>query len=84
VANIASAQKKNRQMIVNRARNRAAMSTVRTAIKKARAAVDGKTAEAAALVKLAISVVDKAATKGLIKKNTAARYVSRLSVRGKA
>lgn len=84
MANIASAQKKNRQMIVNRARNRAAMSTVRTAIKKARAAVDGKTAEAAALVKLAISVVDKAATKGLIKKNTAARYVSRLSVRGKA
>jgi ribosomal protein S20 len=42
VANIASAQKKNRQMIVNRARNRAAMSTVRTAIKKARAAVDAK------------------------------------------
>lgn len=84
MANIASAQKKNRQMIVNRARNRAAMSTVRTAIKKARAAVDGKSAEAAALVKLAISVVDKAATKGLIKKNTAARYVSRLSVRGRA
>jgi small subunit ribosomal protein S20 len=84
VANIASAQKKNRQMIVNRARNRAAMSTVRTAIKKARAAVDAKSAEAAALVKAAISTVDKAATKGLIKKNTAARYVSRLSVRGKA
>jgi ribosomal protein S20 len=35
-------------------------------------------------VKAAISTVDKAATKGLIKKNTAARYVSRLSVRGKA
>lgn len=84
MANIASAQKKNRQMIVNRARNRAAMSTVRTAIKKARAAVDAKSAEAAALVKAAISTVDKAATKGLIKKNTAARYVSRLSVRGKA
>lgn len=84
MANIASAQKKNRQMIVNRARNRAAMSTLRTALKKARTAVDGKAADAAALVKAAISTVDKAATKGLIKKNTAARYVSRLSVRGRA
>ena len=84
MANIASAQKKNRQMIVNRARNRAAMSTVRTAIKKARMAVDGKSADAEKLVKAAISTVDKAATKDLIKKNTAARYVSRLSVRGKA
>ncbi len=84
MANIASAQKKNRQMIVNRARNRAAMSTLRTALKKARAAVDGKAEDAAKLVKAAISTVDKAATKGLIKKNTAARYVSRLSVRGQA
>ena len=84
MANIASAQKKNRQMIVNRARNRAAMSTLRTAIKKARVAVDGKSEDAPKLVKAAIATVDKAATKGLIKKNTAARYVSRLSVRGKA
>lgn len=84
MANIASAQKKNRQMIVNRARNRAAMSTLRTAVKKARTAIDGKAADAAALVKAAIAQVDKAATKGLLKKNTAARYVSRLATRGKA
>ncbi|MEZ4366885.1 MAG: 30S ribosomal protein S20 [Kofleriaceae bacterium] len=81
MANIASAQKKNRQMIVNRARNRAAMSALRTAVKKARTAVDGKAAEAQALVKAAVAQIDKAATKGLLKKNTAARYVSRLVTR---
>ena len=84
MANIASAEKKNRQMIVHRARNRAAMSSLRTAIKTARNAVDSKDKEAPALVKKAISAIDKAATKGLIKRNTAARYVSRLAVRGRA
>ena len=84
MANIASAEKRNRQMQKRRARNRAAMSTLRTAIKRARTAVDGKTAEATALVKDAISTIDKAVSRGVLKKQTAARYVSRLSLRGKA
>lgn len=84
MANIASAEKRNRQMQKRRARNRAAMSTLRTAIKRARTAVDGKAAEAAALVKDAISTIDKAVSRGVLKKQTAARYVSRLSLRGKA
>lgn len=84
MANIASAEKRNRQMLKRRARNRAAMSTLRTAIKRARTAVDGKAAEAAALVKDAISTIDKAVSRGVLKKQTAARYASRLSVRGKA
>ena len=42
MANILSAQKQNRKMIKNRARNRAAMATLRTAVKKARTAVEAK------------------------------------------
>ncbi len=81
MANIKSAQKQNRKMIKNRARNRSAMSALRTAIKKARIAVDGSAAEAVALVKAASSIVDKAVSKGILKRRTASRYVSRLSQR---
>jgi small subunit ribosomal protein S20 len=83
VANIASAEKRNRQMQKRRARNRAAMSTLRTAIKRARTAVDDKAADAATIVKNAISTIDKAVSRGVLKKQTAARYVSRLSLRGR-
>jgi small subunit ribosomal protein S20 len=81
VANIASAQKQNRKMIKNRARNRAAMGTLRTAVKKARSAVDTKAAEAPALIKEAVSIVDSAVSKGILKRRTASRYVSRLQTR---
>jgi small subunit ribosomal protein S20 len=81
VANIASAEKQNRKMIKHRARNRAAMASLRTAVKRARTAVDEKAADAADLVKQAIAVVDSAVTKGILKRNTASRYVSRLSTR---
>jgi len=84
VANIASAEKQNRKMIKHRARNRAAMAALRTAVKKARTAVDSKANDASDLVKEAISVIDGAVTKGILKRNTASRYVSRLSVRGRA
>jgi small subunit ribosomal protein S20 len=81
MANIASAQKQNRKMIKNRARNRAAMGTLRTAVKKARAAVDAKSADATKLVKSAVSIVDSAVSKGILKRNTASRYISRLTTR---
>lgn len=81
MANIKSAQKQNRKMIKNRARNRAAMGSLRTAVKTARAAVDGKSADAAALVKKAVSVIDSAVSKGILKRQTASRYVSRLATR---
>jgi small subunit ribosomal protein S20 len=81
MANIASAEKQNRKMIKNRARNRAAMGSLRTAVKAARAAVDGKAANAQELVKSAISIVDKAVSRGILKRQTASRYVSRLSTR---
>jgi small subunit ribosomal protein S20 len=81
VANIASAEKQNRKMIKHRARNRAAMASLRTAVKKARTAVDDKTGDAQALVKAAVSVIDSAVTKGILKRRTASRYVSRLATR---
>jgi small subunit ribosomal protein S20 len=81
VANIKSAQKQNRKMIKNRTRNRAAMGSLRTAVKTARAAVDGKAANAAELVKKAVAVIDGMVTKGIVKRQTASRYVSRLSTR---
>ena len=81
MANIASAEKQNRKMIKHRARNRAAMATLRTAVKKARAAVDDRNNDAAALVKEAVSIIDSAVTKGILKRRTASRYVSRLAVR---
>ncbi|HEX4449806.1 MAG TPA: 30S ribosomal protein S20 [Kofleriaceae bacterium] len=81
MANIASAEKQNRKMIKNRARNRAAMGSLRTAVKAARAAVDGNTGDAKELVKSAIATVDKAVTRGILKRKTASRYVSRLSTR---
>lgn len=81
MANIKSAQKQNRKMIKNRARNRAAMASLRTAVKTARTAIDGKSTEAAALVKKAIAKIDSAVTKGIVKRQTGSRYVSRLARR---
>ena len=81
MANIASAEKQNRKMIKHRARNRAAMATLRTAVKKARAAVDDKSNDATALVREAVSIIDSAVTKGILKRRTASRYVSRLATR---
>ena len=81
MANIASAEKQNRKMIKHRARNRAAMATLRTAVKKARAAVDDRNNDASALVKEAVSIIDSAVTKGILKRRTASRYVSRLAMR---
>lgn len=84
MANIASAEKQNRKMIKHRTRNRAAMATLRTAVKKARAAVDDKSNEATALVREAVSIIDSAVTKGILKRRTASRYVSRLATRNPA
>jgi small subunit ribosomal protein S20 len=81
VANIQSAEKQNRKMIKHRARNRAAMASLRTAVKSARTAVDSKAANASELVKKAVSIIDSAVTKGILKRKTASRYVSRLASR---
>ena len=80
MANIKSAIKRNRQNEKRRVRNAAVRSTVRTSVKGARAAIEGGQADQAreALLRT-IQVLDKAATKGIIHKNTAARKKSRLT-----
>jgi small subunit ribosomal protein S20 len=81
VANIKSAEKQNRKMIKHRARNRSAMATLRTAVKTARTAVDTKAADAKDLVKEAVAIIDSSVNKGILKRQTASRYVSRLASR---
>ena len=80
MANIKSQKKRNLTNEKDAARNRAVKSSVKTAVKKVRTAVESgdKEAASAALVG-ATSAIDKAKAKGIIKKNTAARKVSRLS-----
>jgi small subunit ribosomal protein S20 len=74
VPNIASAKKNMRKSRAATVRNRAQRSALRTALKKARSA--GATADA----KLqAVKLLDRAARKGLIHKNAAGRYKSRLA-----
>lgn len=72
--NIASAKKNMRKSRAAEVRNRAQRSTLRTALKKAKSA-EGSAADRAAAVQL----VDRAARKGLIHKNAAARHKSRLA-----
>lgn len=79
MANIKSQIKRNKQNEKRRQRNRVFAGQARTYVKKARLAIESKDAETAAeATKLAISALDKAAEKGTIHKNNAARRKSRL------
>jgi small subunit ribosomal protein S20 len=81
VANIKSSEKANRQRVTRTARNVAQTTAMRSAIKKLRAAIGSKTAKnLGPLLKSAVQAIDKAASKGIIKKGTASRSVSRLTV----
>jgi small subunit ribosomal protein S20 len=77
-----SALKANRQNVRRREANRQLRSKLRTGLKKLRqaAAADDKPAAREALVGTQ-SLVDKMAAKGIIHRNTAARYKSRLAAR---
>ena len=78
MANTKSAMKRIRQNERRRLRNRALRTKIRGAIKTARA-IEG--AGRAAAVRDAIRVLDKAVTKGVIHRNTAARKKSALARR---
>lgn len=74
-----SALKAHRQNVVRRARNRDLRSTLRTGLKGIRAALNaGNIDEAKTLLGAAVSLVDKMAGKGIIHRNTAGRYKSRM------
>ena len=75
-----SALKANRQNIKRREQNRQMRSKLRTALKGIRASLDAKDLDAAkAALSQTVSIVDKMATKGIIHRNTAGRYKSRLA-----
>ena len=82
MASHASALKAHRQSLKNREHNRQFRSRLRTALKSVRSAIDGNDAAAArAALRDVVSLIDKLASKGIIHKNAAGRYKSRLTNR---
>ncbi len=81
MANIKSAKKR---IIVNQtkaARNKSIRSRVKTSIKKVNAAIEAKDKAAVEVaLRNAISEIEKAVSKGVYHKNTAARKISRLTI----
>jgi small subunit ribosomal protein S20 len=78
VAQHKSAKKRNRQNIVRKIRNNDIRARMRTVVKAARAAIASQAENKDALVKKAISQISRAASKNILKTETARRYVSRL------
>lgn len=80
MANNKSAEKRDRQSLVRRDRNRQVRSNMRSSIKKLRSALSAADAKTAAdLLPRTLQVIDVTARKRIIARNTAARYKSRLS-----
>ena len=80
MANHKSAEKRARQNIKRNAINRSNRGRLRTQIKKLRAALTAHDKAASGeLLNPTVSTIDKMVNKGIIHKNTAARYKSRLT-----
>jgi small subunit ribosomal protein S20 len=80
VANHASALKRHRQTVKRSTRNQGLRTRLRHLVRAVRQAIAGNDAAAAeATLHRATRALDKAVTKGLIHRNSAARRVSRLS-----
>ncbi len=85
MANTAQARKRARQAETHRQHNAGRRSMMRTYIKRILAAVEaGNKEEAQAAYNEAVPVIDRSANNGLIHKNKAARFKSRLNTRVKA
>ena len=82
MATHASALKAHRQSLVHRERNRKYRSQLRSTLKEIRSVLDAKDKSAAKKqLDQAISLIDRMAGKGIIHRNTASRYKSRLNAR---
>jgi small subunit ribosomal protein S20 len=81
LANIKSQIKRNKQNEKRRLRNRVYRGRARTFVAKARVAIENNTEDSKEAVLQAVSALDKAAGKGVIHKNNAARRKSRLMKR---
>ncbi len=80
MANSPQARKRARQAEGRRQHNAARRSMLRTFMKKVRKAIaSGDKEQAEAAFKAAVPVIDSMAGKGLIHKNSAARYKSRMN-----
>lgn len=79
MANHKSAKKRARQSLDKRARNRVVKTKMKNVIKLVRSAEGQDAAEVTKILSQAKSVIDKAAKRGVIHKNTASRKISRLS-----
>ena len=77
--NIKSAKKRVLVSKIRTERNKSRNSALKTAIKKAKFAIESNAADKDVLVKAAVKKIDQAAAKGLIHKNKAARDKSHLS-----
>jgi small subunit ribosomal protein S20 len=78
----ASAIKSHKQSLKNREHNRQFRARLRGTLKTIRAAIDGNDLTTAKdALKKTISLIDKMATKGIIHRNAAGRYKSRLTTR---
>jgi small subunit ribosomal protein S20 len=78
LANIKSQIKRNRQNEKRRVRNRTFRGAARTAVVQARTAFDAGTPDTKDAILKAISVLDKAAQRGVLHANNAARRKGRL------
>ena len=79
MANHRSALKRIRTSEKSRQRNRVVRGSTRSTVRRARSLVDkNQLGEAAVAVQNAVSALDRAASKGVIHKNNAARRKSRL------
>jgi small subunit ribosomal protein S20 len=82
---IKSGLKRRRQNEVRRLRNRAVRTRVRSAIKAMRTAIGaGDTAKVKELLPRTVSVIDAGVRKGVVHRNTAARYKSHLTTQANA
>jgi small subunit ribosomal protein S20 len=82
MANHVSAVKRHRQSQKRRLTNQINRHKLKTQLKKMRTAITGgKSAEAKTLLPATYGVIDRSVQKGVIKKNTARRYKSRLTKR---
>jgi small subunit ribosomal protein S20 len=84
VANIKSQIKRNRQNERRRVRNKTVRSELKTRVKAAQAAAEAGAADAGEKSRAAQKRLGKAASKGTIHKNAAARRTSRLMRRAKS
>jgi small subunit ribosomal protein S20 len=80
MANTKSAEKRTRRNERRRVINHSRVTRMRSFVKKVEAAIEAKDVEAAKTAFLAAQPeIHRAASKGVIKKNTAARKISRLA-----